>query len=781
MDSGKANFGHHQQPVDFRHPPTDGPCLRRGGAILILLALMVLPALRAQTVFVPISNLSQPVEGECSGVRANQMVAMSFTTDDSWTALSGVSISMAGGVAGRNFRPGPFTVALYGDSSGIPGDYLMTLMGENYPTNAGVYTFTNQLPLPLLTNTTYWIVGSMSNLVGNGSYTYEFAGTSSTTLDAGSIWSLGAPAFDLADNGWAVNGGYNYEFSVMATTNLPTTPLISSWPTATAIVVGQFLVSSTLSDGAATNLAGAAVAGTFAFSSPLTVPEAGTTNELVIFTPTDTVDYYAATGSVPVMVTLNPSVMPLIASLPTAAAIGNGQSLVCSPLTGGWATNLAGEVVPGTFAFASPLTVPGIGTTGELVTFTPADLADYTTAATTVPVTTLPLTCVTNADGISISITGYVGSVGALAIPDTLDGLPVTSIGEGAFSVCRGLTNVLIGSDVTDIGMGAFAYCSGLTEVVIPNSVTSIDDAAFDDCGSLTTVTIGSGVTYIGIEAFDGFNQLESITVDTNNPAFCSVDGVLFNRSQTVIVDYPGGRAGDYTIPSTVTNIGFDAFADCAGLTGVIIPDSVTSIGDGAFIECTSLTTVTIPYGVGNINANTFAGCSSLVTVIIGGTVTGIGTQGGGHVGLPNGRPVSRAVTSLGSQVFLSCGNLTDVFFIGNAPTYEDPSVFEGDSNVTVFYLPGTTGWGATFDGVPAVLWNPHVPANDASFGVSTNGFGFNIAGVTNSTVVVEACTNIAKPVWLPVGTNILTGGSSYFSDPSMAIYPCRYYRFRSP
>jgi len=59
------------------------------------------------------------------------MVAMSFTTDDSWTALSGVSISMAGGVAVRNFRPGPFTVALYGDSSGIPGDYLMTLMGEN--------------------------------------------------------------------------------------------------------------------------------------------------------------------------------------------------------------------------------------------------------------------------------------------------------------------------------------------------------------------------------------------------------------------------------------------------------------------------------------------------------------------------------------------------------------------------------------------------------------------------------------------------------------------------
>ena len=65
--------------------------------------------------------------------------------------------------------------------------------------------------------------------------------------------------------------------------------------------------------------------------------------------------------------------------------------------------------------------------------------------------------------------------------------------------------------------------------------------------------------------------------------------------------------------------------------------------------------------------------------------------------------------------------------------------------------------------------------------GILTNCFGFNIAGNTNATVVVEACTNMANPVWVPVQTNILTSGSIYFSDPGWTNYPSRFYRLRSP
>jgi hypothetical protein len=72
-------------------------------------------------------------------------------------------------------------------------------------------------------------------------------------------------------------------------------------------------------------------------------------------------------------------------------------------------------------------------------------------------------------------------------------------------------------------------------------------------------------------------------------------------------------------------------------------------------------------------------------------------------------------------------------------------------------------------------------PSTINSFGIQTNCFGFNIAGNTNATVVVEACTNVTNPVWVPVQTNILTSGSIYFSDPGWTNYTDRFYRLRSP
>ena len=132
----------------------------------------------------------------------------------------------------------------------------------------------------------------------------------------------------------------------------------------------------------------------------------------------------------------------------------------------------------------------------------------------------VPYTYTTN-NG-AITITGYTGPGGAVTIPNTINGLPVTSIGDQAFVFCSGLTSVTIPNGVTTLGTGAFYGCTGLTNVTIPNSVTNIGDLAFADCTSLTSITI----------------------------------------------------------PNSVTSIGEGAFDNCASLTSVMIPDSVTSIGD---------------------------------------------------------------------------------------------------------------------------------------------------------------------------------------------------------
>ena len=100
--------------------------------------------------------------------------------------------------------------------------------------------------------------------------------------------------------------------------------------------------------------------------------------------------------------------------------------------------------------------------------------------------------------------------------------------------------------------------------------------------------------------------------------------------------------------------------------------------------------------------------------------------------------------------------------------------------------MPGTSGWYTTYDSTQTKLWNPQVQTSDANFGVQSNRFGFTITGSSNLVIVVESCTNVASPVWLPLSTNTLktfigTNGTFYFSDPQWTNYPGRFYRLRSP
>ena len=153
------------------------------------------------------------------------------------------------------------------------------------------------------------------------------------------------------------------------------------------------------------------------------------------------------------------------------------------------------------------------------------------------------------------------------------------------------IKSVIINDGVTSIGVCAFDGCSSLTSVTIPNSVTRIEDYAFSDCSKLTSITIPNSVTRIGY-SFYGCKSLTSINVDSNNPNYSSVDGVLFNKEKTTLVAYPGGKQGAYTIPNSVTSIGYTAFHGCSSLTSVTIPNSVTSIGESAFYGCDKLVDV---------------------------------------------------------------------------------------------------------------------------------------------------------------------------------------------
>ena len=201
------------------------------------------------------------------------------------------------------------------------------------------------------------------------------------------------------------------------------------------------------------------------------------------------------------------------------------------------------------------------------------------------------LTSVHIGDGVTtIGDLAFDGCTGltSVTIPDA-----VTTIGDYAFYNCSGLTSVHIGDGVTTIGYLAFAWCSGLTSITIPDAVTTIGDRAFEGCSGLTSINIPDGVTTIGDRAFSWCSGLTQIEVSEANTAYCSIDGVVYNKAKDTIHCYPPGRQGEFSIPETVTIIGDYAFYHCSGLTSITIPDAVTTIGKRAFTYCSGLTEIT--------------------------------------------------------------------------------------------------------------------------------------------------------------------------------------------
>ncbi len=336
----------------------------------------------------------------------------------------------------------------------------------------------------------------------------------------------------------------------------------------------------------------------------------------------------------------------------------------------------------------------------------------------------------------SITITNYTGPGGNVVIPVTIDGMPVTAIGGQAFLGRTTLTTITIPDSVTNIEdgfltrggvLGAFAQCGALTNVSLGNGVLYLGMGTFTLCTSLTRVSIPDSVTTVGDFALHNCEGLADVSIGKSVTQLGPGLGYAFDGSTNLT---------SVVIPGNVTNLGNYAFAFSPSLASVTIENGVTRIGDHAFHDCPSLTNVTLP----------------------------------------------ASVTTIADEAFAVCTTLAGAYFKGNAPALTGPGdVFYSSSNVTVYYLPGTTGWGPTYAGRPTMLWNPQAQTTDGSFGVRQNRFGFNIAGTAGIPIVVEASTDLEAGSWIPLQSCTLTNGLIYFSDPQWTNYSRRNYRIRSP
>lgn len=219
------------------------------------------------------------------------------------------------------------------------------------------------------------------------------------------------------------------------------------------------------------------------------------------------------------------------------------------------------------------------------------------------------------------SITGYTGSDHDIVIPSEIDGYTVVEIGFSAFEQPeeeprKTITSVVIPNTVKSIGMTAF-FGTNITEIIIPEGVETIEQQAFDACRDLVSATLPSSLVTLGQSAFGSQDtKLQEINLSLENQNYCSVDGIVFSKDMTKLIQYPIGKtAKSYSIPDTVTTIGEFAFMECQALEHINIPNSVTVIEDFAFCN-TALKEIIIPQNIKNIGSWAFAN-NYLTTIII--------------------------------------------------------------------------------------------------------------------------------------------------------------------
>jgi hypothetical protein len=366
----------------------------------------------------------------------------------------------------------------------------------------------------------------------------------------------------------------------------------------------------------------------------------------------------------------------------------------------------------------------------------------------------------------TVRIIGYTGPGGVVNIPTMIVGRLVTIIGQNAFGPS-------FGQDQT------------LTSVTIPGSVTTIGDGAFSSCTLLTSVAIPTSVTNIGVQPFANCTSLTAIIL--NDAYYNSVDGVLFDKSGKTLIEYPAGLAGSYVIPSGVTSISDSAFANCPSLTSVTIPGTVTNIGAQAFwvsgltsvtflngvssigtdaFERCALTQVTIPGSIKTIESGAFEDCYGLVDVTLSNGLVTLGSDAFENCPLAS-LTIPGSVTNLMAGALVNCENLANIYFTGNAPQQYN-NVFVGTAaGATVYYLPNTKGWGASFDGLPTkpyagyAIKTGSLPA--AAGGMATGSGSY---GSGTKVTVTASTTNdcYAFVDWTSAGKEVSTNAGYQFT-----------------
>lgn len=234
---------------------------------------------------------------------------------------------------------------------------------------------------------------------------------------------------------------------------------------------------------------------------------------------------------------------------------------------------------------------------------------------------------------------------------------------------------------------GWYNYRDSVKSVIINEGVTSLSEGFLNGLTNADTLKIPSSVSRIDWWTFE-LDGYPNIIVDTNNPNFKSVDGVLYSKDMKTLLRYPKHKNGEFKISGSVENIGFSAFAGAEGLTKLTIPKTVKSIGwtcfynaanlqkvsfegkldtisQGMFLNCSALKSVTLPSNVKIIGKHTFYNCKKLENIKFRSTTTDIGDYAFYNCTALKSIDGAKSIRTIGGRAFENCGSLTSVDLSG--------------------------------------------------------------------------------------------------------------------
>jgi len=297
-------------------------------------------------------------------------------------------------------------------------------------------------------------------------------------------------------------------------------------------------------------------------------------------------------------------------------------------------------------------------------------------------------------------VTYHYGDQAILVVPNTLGGVPVTTI-ESLRS--HSVASLTLPNSVTTIASRAFWLNDNMKEVVLPESLHGIADGTFEKCSALKQIVIPEGVIFIGEKAFAECTALESVdlpssleTIGESAFEFCPMlKSVVLSNHVTVIHDSAFRNCvalKSVSLPNDLTSIGSNAFWNCAALTEITLPTHLSSLGSAAFFNCDSLEKVVLTSTITELEGSVFDSCSALKRIVIPNGVTTIDDYAFAHCSALENVLIPKTLSNLSAKAFWDCSRLAGLTIVTDNPAYvcRNNALLSVDDKTFCYYFDGS-------------------------------------------------------------------------------------------